>query len=597
MKKKAAFLLIFFVIVTPSLSQEIHKAVQTGDLENVKTLLDKNPDLVNAKDKNNYSPLHYAASLGHKEIGKLLIEKGSEINSKDYIGQTPLHLAGVSKRKEIVELLLENGAKTEIKDAYGRTPLLLTVRETGNMDIIAFLTDNGADINTKDIFDATPIDLAAWRGFRDVVNFLIEKGAEITATGEKGNYLLPLSTSNGLVKLFRILMKKGADPNFTNDNGSTLLHSAAQGGSVEITDLLIEKGLNVNKKDRQGWTPLHYAADRGHVNIVELFLQKGSDINARNAMGQTPFNLAQENDNKEVLSVLKLKGADVSPPKFPVLMGEYLGQKKPGTEPKLFAPGIVSAQLSLHSSIVFSPDGNEAYWAPMGNAPGSGIMFMQKKNNRWIAPQTAPFSGKFNDDVPFFSPDGRKLYFISSRPFPEGKKTANENIWFMERQNGSWSEPEPLNETVNSMEKHWQFSVDKYGNIYFGSSAGGGKGGFDIYFSKFVNGNHTDPENLGDKINTKTSEMCPFISPEGDYLIFSRQKADPPDLDLNISFHKKDGSWTQPKSLGNKINTPEFELCPVVSPDGEYLFYLGTRNGVSSVFWVNTKVIDELRDK
>jgi len=42
----------------------------------------------------------------------------------------------------------------------------------------------------------------------------------------------------------------------------------------------------------------------------------------------------------------------------------------------------------------------------------------------------------------------------------------------------------------------------------------GGKGGLDIYRAKFVNGKYTEPENLGDVINTERSELECTISPD-----------------------------------------------------------------------------------
>ena len=57
---------------------DINLAASTGDIEAVKQYLDAGGD-VNAKDKV-ATPLFYAAHFGHKEIAKLLIEKGADVN-------------------------------------------------------------------------------------------------------------------------------------------------------------------------------------------------------------------------------------------------------------------------------------------------------------------------------------------------------------------------------------------------------------------------------------------------------------------------------------------------------------------------------------
>jgi len=93
------------------------------------------------------------------------------------------------------------------------------------------------------------------------------------------------------------------------------------------------------------------------------------------------------------------------------------------------------------------------------------------------------------------------------------------------------------------------------------------------------------------------------------------------DSDLYISFRKNDGSWTQTKNMGDKINSNEIEYCPYVSPDGKYLFFTSYRrperafpkglvsyediikmynspqNGFGDIYWVDAKIIEELKPK
>ena len=56
------------------------------------------------------------------------------------------------------------------------------------------------------------------------------------------------------------------------------------------------------------------------------------------------------------------------------------------------------------------------------------------------------------------------------------------------------------------------------------------------------------------------------------------------------SFRKRDGSWTDVETFGPEINTSAHEMCPIVSVDQKYLFFL--RNGV--VYWVDTKIIEDI---
>ncbi len=61
--------------------------------------------------KNDYgwTPLHWAASRGHKEIVELLIAKGANVNAKNKYGTTPLDMAN---DRETADLLRKHGGKT-----------------------------------------------------------------------------------------------------------------------------------------------------------------------------------------------------------------------------------------------------------------------------------------------------------------------------------------------------------------------------------------------------------------------------------------------------------------------------------------------------
>jgi 26S proteasome non-ATPase regulatory subunit 10 len=52
---------------------EIHDAAQDGDLAKVQALLRQNPSLISSKDNNGATPLHMAASGGHKDIVNVLL--------------------------------------------------------------------------------------------------------------------------------------------------------------------------------------------------------------------------------------------------------------------------------------------------------------------------------------------------------------------------------------------------------------------------------------------------------------------------------------------------------------------------------------------
>ena len=537
-------------------------------------------DLINAVYENNLSA-----------IQKAVESNPAVIQMKNQHQQTLLFLASSYGRLDIVKYLLEKGADIEAKDKMGRTPLITAARERGGIETIRLLVEKGAAVNAVDDAKDSALYLAAWRGFEDIVDYLLEKGAEVPAKDEKGAWIISEAANHGLERLFDVMAAKGADLKIQVEDNATLLHSASGGGSLQIISTLLKSGLNVNTKDDCGWTPLHYAAFKGTPDVIDLLLKNGADINSRNLIGESPFNIASAWGSPETASFLKTRGADVSPAKFPKLKGEYMGMTKPGDKPEPFAEGIIINHFKPHSTIVFSPDGSEAFWSIMipsrGSGYGSGALMHSKMvDGAWTYPIPMKFQRTgIDNDVPFFSFDGKKLYFISNAATDAGNDAGKERIWVSERHGDSWGEPKPLNYKVNSFPVHWQFSFDKQGNLYFAQWRR-------MYFAEFSSGDFKDPVNLPERLGKETlNGDSPLIAPDGSYLIYAESEPGKPALDLVIMFKKKDSSWTNPADIGSGINTPGNELCPILSFDGKYLFY--TSN--FQYYWVKADFIDKLR--
>ncbi len=294
---------------------------------------------------------------------------------------------------------------------------------------------------------------------------------------------------------------------------------------------------------------------------------------------------------------------------FPILPGtpgigslpgrgnDSFGQKEPGSSPQLFAEGIVSTKGIEYSS-TFSPDGKEFYFTRLGPKYKAAIMVMKKKNNQWTKPQTVSFSGEYQEGSPFVSPDGKKLYFSSHRP-PEGSKTPKKDfdIWVVKKTGTTWGKPQNLGPPVNTEKDELTPAVSRNGVLYFHGDYGKGN---DIYHSKFAGGKYTKPGRLGNSINTTQVEADAFIAPDESYILFSswNKKGGFGSGDIYISFRNKDGSWGEPKNLGPEINSKAEENWPSVSPDGKFIFFTSTkRNGLPDIYWVESSIIHQLKDK
>ena len=250
---------------------------------------------------------------------------------------------------------------------------------------------------------------------------------------------------------------------------------------------------------------------------------------------------------------------------------------KPLNEPVIFAEGIVSTG-DFDSHPAFTADGKTLYF--LRSTPNFNlwtILVARFEKGKWSTPGVAPFSGQYSDADPFITSDGSRFYFISNRPIA-GKSKPDLDIWVMEKTAAGWSEPKNVGAPINSSGSEWYPTVTANGTIYFGSDREGGKGRTDIYRSRFVNGKYTEAENLGDAINTQLNEFEPLIAPDESFLVFmAGGRADGRGgFDLYIS-HNRNGAWTKPANLGDKINSSGNEYSPTISPDGKYFFWTSTR--------------------
>jgi len=89
---------------------EFMTSTKKGDYETVKAYLKNDIDINTRDPENGYTALHWAAEKGQMKIVKLLIEKGANLNAKTKNNLTPLNLADNNFENEVSELLIKNGA-------------------------------------------------------------------------------------------------------------------------------------------------------------------------------------------------------------------------------------------------------------------------------------------------------------------------------------------------------------------------------------------------------------------------------------------------------------------------------------------------------
>ncbi|MEO5649099.1 MAG: OmpA family protein [Ginsengibacter sp.] len=188
-------------------------------------------------------------------------------------------------------------------------------------------------------------------------------------------------------------------------------------------------------------------------------------------------------------------------------------------------------------------------------------------------------SPNFNEGAQNISQDGKWLIFTGCN-FPEGLGSCDLYISYLTK-NG-WSEPQNLGNHVNS--EFWEstpsLSPDKR-DLYFSSNVPGGFGGKDIWVChRDENGKWSEPLNLGAEINTPGDESTPFIHADNQTLYFNSNGhpgySEKPDLFVTRKL--PNGKWSQPENLGYPINTIDDEGSLIVAADGKTAYYSSDRS-------------------
>jgi outer membrane protein OmpA-like peptidoglycan-associated protein len=216
---------------------------------------------------------------------------------------------------------------------------------------------------------------------------------------------------------------------------------------------------------------------------------------------------------------------------------------------------------------------------PLGEGYQKEFLFVsQWDGDKWSEPQLLTFVD-FPEDVDpgaaFISADGKKLYLTGCG----WSRDSSCDIYVSELKDGQWGMPQRLKGSINTNSWESQSCVSGDGReLYFVSRRSGNA---DIYCARRnADGTWGEPQNIGAPINTKGTEMAPFMHPDGRTLYFSSDKHNGMGgFDLFMSRRGEDGRWQTPVNLGFPINTSGDEINFFVAADGKTAFISSQREG------------------
>jgi len=211
-------------------------AIRSGDLSQVKSLLDRNPSLSSSKNESGASAVLMSIYTG---------------------------------RHEIRELLLAHGATLELPEAAA----------AGNLGGVRQFVGKNPALAKSFSPDGFPIfALACFFGHLDTACYLAEQGADIhaAATNGTGYNALTGAVAAGRTSIVEWLLAAGLDANYRYGAGYTPLLTAAANGHLEIVRLLVAHAADLRATTNDGKSAMVLASERNHSHVAEFLRERGA---------------------------------------------------------------------------------------------------------------------------------------------------------------------------------------------------------------------------------------------------------------------------------------------------------------------------------
>ena len=244
------------------LDEMLVNGIDENDFEKVKKAISLGADL-NTDDG---YPIHTAIENGNLEIFKALLEGNADINYERAF-HTPLSAAIAFKHPEMVDLLLEHGADVQALDSRA----VLVAAEQNDFALVERLGKLGAEI---DLYNKEILHAAVEHSL-EAVKICESLGGDIHYNGSA---LLKHATCYGSIETMGYLIEQGQDMHNQGQMGNDCLSLAAGMGATDKVEFLLEKGANPNAtKDI-----LSDAILQGHNQTAIALLSAGSDPHVNN---------------------------------------------------------------------------------------------------------------------------------------------------------------------------------------------------------------------------------------------------------------------------------------------------------------------------
>ncbi len=294
---------------------------------------------------------------------------------------------------------------------------------------------------------------------------------------------------------------------------------------------------------------------------------------------------------KLVLNTFKVKGFNqidaigISDAENSLDIGINIATEIPETLKKEKLNKNINSSYSELTPVVTDND-NMLYFTRDGHPENTGeynkqdIWYAQKTNNNlWNTPKKInfPINNDENNAICGLFDNGKSM-LLNNIYNNDGSITKGFSI-SRKLSNGDWAKPiSQIIDNFSMIGFHTEYAISNDGKtLLITTQTKNTEGGKDIYVSFLKENNHwTKPLNLGPKVNTAENEICPFLSADNSTLYFA-SKGYPGfgdyDLFMTTRLDNSWTNWTEPKNLGQNINSPNWEGYLSISEENNYGYF------------------------
>lgn len=430
---------------SPLKSLPVHQAVQTGQLQVLRKLIEYGADINATSADTQWTALHYACREGQLDMISFLIASGALLNERDAEGNTPYLIAASSKNWHVVHKFFATPADLAARNLKGFNALHFAIFH-GSIATVEILEKKspslvGDVIDSKGEICGSTLTLAIQSGSMDLVDKYWHEGAEkfvndrgyglchcavISTSNNVRSFLLTKSidweldsgkwlslptepeyfhlflrpihfaASNRFESAIAFLKDHDLIPDINvltrGTEGYSPLHMAALGNKSSTIKLLKDYGANLDTKSRRDeQTPLHIAAKWGYLQNVIALLEAGCSPNLTNAHGMTPELLAIENGHDEVVKILA-QNLDKLEAELEKVEGKSSGSIIPAVGTKIWrlplskSPHVADVMREGNVTIyaVRDGEGSEDIRKALGDNEGEDVICLGKPYKRRI---------------------------------------------------------------------------------------------------------------------------------------------------------------------------------------------------------------------